>query len=216
MSYIVEIPIDSLPTRRDSRERKELLNSLPFKGSGGEYVYNPISASPHWGAHLMADPSFVGRPLLDDMCVDCDGVITISVLQADELRTSAFAAKARPAGWELESSIPFPYRPSAFVVTRTGKWPRLFSERGVAYQLSGESVEVLQQIKQMSQPIGRAARLPDKSYIVVVDKRKPTMNCYRFALRAGKAIFCPDYREATFDDLKVAAALERALTALAK
>ena len=215
-SYIVKTPIDSLPTQHDCPEREQLLATLPFTASGGEYLYNPIPAHPLLGAQIRAEPAAEGAVILADMYVSSDSIITIGILQDDDLRTSTFDLNDKTAEWELESSLPFQYRLAAFAVVRTSKGTTVFSENGMAYQVSEKTVQPLEQRKRAPHESKEPAAAPDDSHVLVVDKRKATVECGRFTLRDGTASFCPDYREEKATDRDIAVALERALTALAQ
>ncbi|WP_455244927.1 hypothetical protein, partial [Petrachloros mirabilis] len=207
--YIVEIPIQSIPRRHDSPEREEL-DLFPFQPSDAKY--RPLPAHPLSdaviGSQLREEPGVI----LADMHVGSDGMITLTILQNDVLRTSTIDFNDRTREWEEESAFPFEQRLRGLVVVRGSEGATVFSADGPAYRVSDKSVEALRQTKRRPSE-SRPPPAADDSTVIVVDKRTAAVECLRFAMHEGAAHFCPDYREEKASDRQIAAALEGAFAA---
>ena len=138
--YIVEIPIQSIPRRHDSPEREEL-DSFPFKPSDARY--KPLPAHPLLDALIASQLREEPWIILADMHVGSDGMITLTILQNDVLRTSTIDFNDRTKEWKAESEFPFEQRLRGLVVVRGSEGASVFSEDGPAYRVSGTSVEAL-------------------------------------------------------------------------
>lgn len=150
-----------------------------------------------------------------DMYVGSDGIVTMAVHQNKKVYVSIFDLKDRTKDWK-EVSAPIDRTPSPFVVVGSNRGVSILSPDGRVDLFSGNEVTMIRKEPGGEQSAQEGAE--PKVQIMVIDKRKPRVDCLTFGIRDKTIQFQRDGVEQATNDAarinEISHALERAMSAL--
>jgi hypothetical protein len=170
------------------------------------------------GVYVMSQAYEEYKPTVADMHVAPNGIVTIMVQYNEKLYVSTFDLKDRKKDWK-GVSVPIDRAPSPFVTVRGDRGVSIFSEDGRAYLFSGNEVSMVRKKPGGGEQSAQADVEPEVQ-IMVIDKRKPGIDCLRFGMRDKAIQFHHDGVERAASDAagidEISRALERAKSAMLK
>ena len=206
---LLEIPIASI---RQHESQDKHLRGIP------KIEHRVAQASILNAVYIWSQSDEEYKQTVADMHVASDGIVTIVVQYNKKLYVSTFDLKDRKKDWKGVSA-PIDRTSSPFVAVRGDRGVSIFSEDGRAYLFSGNEVSMVRKKPGGGEQSAQADVEPEVQ-IMVIDKRKPGVDCLRFGMRDKAIQFHHDGVERAASDAaginEISRALERAKSAMLK